>query len=119
MNRHRDCFNQVLRLEKFRIITNKEISRITGFTESKLSRFLSGKQDLNTGEFFYLLESMPEDFQKSFWLRFYPQFTLQDLIADMDAIALANLISSISAQLPIKLAESEGSKKIEEELLSV
>lgn len=116
--RHRDIFNSVLGSRDFKF-TNKQISAWCGYDQSKLSRFLSGKRDLKTAEFFHLLESMPEEFQKRFWHRFhssqeYPN--LQSIIADMDRITLSRLVSLIGEELFRKMSESDGHARIEEEL---
>ena len=47
----------------------KQISDWTGVHQSRLSRFRTGKLDLEAGEFFSLLACMPKEFQDAFWLR--------------------------------------------------
>lgn len=67
MDRHREIFNQLLTASGY---SAKEVSSWTGINESRLSRFRTGKLDLEVGEFFRLLDSFPKDFQECFWLRF-------------------------------------------------
>lgn len=74
MERHIKVFNEILSEPEFCQVTNKQISALTGFGESKISRFLKGKPsggriDLKAGEFFYLLEQMPQSFQERYWER--------------------------------------------------
>lgn len=67
MNQHREIFNQLLETFGY---TAKQVSSWAGINESRLSRFRTGKLDLEAGEFFLLLECLPKEFQKHFWTRF-------------------------------------------------
>ena len=100
--RYREIFNQLKNSSNFRY-TNKQIAKWSGFDPSKLSRFFSGKRDLNAGEFFYLLECMPEEFQQEFWSRYNPpSWSVVDLsliIKTMDLASLGTLFQLIGAQL--------------------
>ena len=42
-------------------LTAKEISEATGVNESSLSRFINGKQDLRAGDYFAVLNFLPEE----------------------------------------------------------
>jgi len=100
--KHREIFNWVREQENFRY-TNKQISNWTNFDESKLSRFFTGKRDLKAGDFFYLLESMPEPFQELFWTRYHPHnlelIDLERIVADMDLRDLARLLKLIGEEI--------------------
>lgn len=120
LNKHRDDFNWVLARKEFRY-TNKQICAWSGFDESKLSRFLSGKRDLSASEFFYLLQCMPQDFQERFWSRFNPVSLcprLEDAVAKMDAPTLANMVNLIGEQLSRKMSNSESDHQAQTLLLS-
>lgn len=41
-------------------LTAREISEATGVNESSLSRFINGKQDLRAGDYFAVLNFLPE-----------------------------------------------------------
>ncbi len=66
MSQHREIFNQLLLAFDY---SAKQVSAWTGIHESRLSRFRTGKLDLEAGEFFSLLAQMPKDFQDSFWVK--------------------------------------------------
>ncbi|MUG96570.1 helix-turn-helix domain-containing protein [Scytonema sp. UIC 10036] len=42
-------------------LTAREISEATGVNESSLSRFINGKQDLRAGDYFAVLNFLPEE----------------------------------------------------------
>lgn len=67
MGQHREIFNHLLLTSGY---SAKEVSALAGINESRLSRFRTGKLDLEAGEFFRLLDCFPKDFQDRFWLRF-------------------------------------------------
>lgn len=66
MSRHRDIFNQLMLACDY---SAKQVSAWTGIHESRLSRFRTGKLDLEAGEFFALLSKKPSYFQDSFWFK--------------------------------------------------
>lgn len=66
MSQHREIFNQLLLAFDY---SAKQVSAWTGIHESRLSRFRTGKLDLEAGEFFGLLAQMPKDFQDTFWTK--------------------------------------------------
>ncbi len=66
MSQHREIFNQLLLAFDY---SAKQVSAWTGVHQSRLSRFRTGKLDLEAGEFFSLLACMPKEFQDSFWLK--------------------------------------------------
>lgn len=110
INRYREVFNELKSSVNFRY-TNKQIAEFSDFETSKISRFLTGKRDLNAGEFFYLLESMPENFQQQFWHKLnFPQSPFYDLNAaleEMDLTTLAILMQSIA----LEIKRREGTQK--------
>ena len=67
MDRHREIFNQLLLAFGY---SAREVSSWTGINESRLSRFRTGKLDLEAGEFFGLLACCPTEFQERFWISF-------------------------------------------------
>lgn len=67
MGRHREIFNQLLLASGY---SAREVSSWTGINESRLSRFRTGKLDLEAGEFFDLLACCPTEFQERFWINF-------------------------------------------------
>lgn len=46
-----------------------DISRLSGIDQGVLSRFLNGHNDMASARFFNLIESMPKDFQKKYWIK--------------------------------------------------
>ncbi len=66
MSQHREIFNQLLLVFDY---SAKQVSLWTEIHESRLSRFRTGKLDLEAGEFFDLLARMPKEFQDGFWLK--------------------------------------------------
>lgn len=50
--------------------TAKEVSQRSGVNESSLSRFLQGKQDLKSRDFFAVLESFSEEEQERYWANY-------------------------------------------------
>jgi len=72
---YREVFNECLRVMEAQgnPIYGKDIAQQFGWHPSKVSRFLSGKGEINTGEFFELLNWMPPEFQALFWHRFIPE----------------------------------------------
>jgi len=100
--RHREIINWVREQENFQY-TNKEISSWTNFDESKLSRFFTGKRDFKAGDFFYLLECMPENFQEVFWSRYHPTnleiIDLETIVDSMDLADLGKLLKLIGDKI--------------------
>ena len=101
-NHHIKIFNELKNSKNF-LYKNKDIAKLTGFNESKISRFLGSKRDLPAGEFFYLLECMPKEFQQEFWHKLnLPQAPLHNLsaaIEDMDLDVLITLMQLIAKEL--------------------
>lgn len=104
-NKHRDVFNWVRSLPQFKY-QNKQIAQWASLDETKLSRFLTGKTDLSSIDFFNLLESMPESFQELFWTK-YDSVKLEPRELQ---IIVDNLNLTTLGELLIKIA-----KKIEDE----
>ena len=108
MNQHREIFNQLL--TKFGY-SAKQVSAWSGLHESRLSRFRTGKLDLEAGEFFHTLESLPQEAQDYFWsqkkLKDYSSKELmavaKELIATVavDEVAIAELLSTIASSLRV------------------
>lgn len=101
-NRYRQIFTELKNWAKFNY-TNKQISDWTSIPPSKLSRFLNNKIDLKAGEFFYLLECLPKEFQQEFWKRYNGNKSrkqeLPVVIANLDLVVLANLLEEIGAEI--------------------
>lgn len=68
MSQHREIFNELLTSFGY---SGREVSSWIGVSESRISRFRTGKLDLEAGEFFRLLACFPKEFQDSFWARFH------------------------------------------------
>ncbi len=102
LSRHREILNWV-KQQKDCQYTNKEISVLTELDESKLSRFFTGKRDLKAGDFFYLLECMPEEFQECFWSRYHPTnlelLDLETIVEELDLVELGKLVKLIGARI--------------------
>lgn len=66
---------------------------------SKINRFLNGVADINSSEFFQLLELMPEDFQSRYW-----QLVIgKDLYNKNQKWDVAELVKSLSPREQISL----------------
>ncbi len=68
MQEHLEIFKKLNEQPQFGYKQNK-MAEWSGLTESKVSRFLNGS-DIKAGEFFRLLQSMPDAFQQRFWEKF-------------------------------------------------
>ena len=66
MYRHVAIFNKVNSLGEFGY-SNKQIAELSCFDPSKVSRFLSGKTNIPSSDFFKLVDSMPKRFQECYW----------------------------------------------------
>ncbi len=101
-DRYRQIFTELKNSPNFHY-TNKQISELTGFDPSKLSRFFNRKRDLNAGEFFYLLECMPTAFQEEFWSSYNPNRSaivdLATTIKEMNLSTIGNLLQLIGTEL--------------------
>ncbi len=74
-------------------LTQKAIAAESDIEESKLSRFLRNGKDLRAGEFFRLLEAMPEKFQKEFWAKFRDEkIDLSHIVAGLSNYEYAELL---------------------------
>jgi hypothetical protein len=97
MNEHRQVFNQLFLASGY---SAKEVSRWSGIHESKLSRFRSGKLDLEAGEFFHLLGCFPREFQERFWVRFRNvDGNWRSVVKALDVQELSQLLHLVADQL--------------------
>ncbi|HEY9748565.1 MAG TPA: hypothetical protein V6C63_07795 [Allocoleopsis sp.] len=99
MNQHREIFNQLL--TKFGY-SAKQVSVWSGLHVSRLSRFRTGKLDLEAGEFFHTLESLPQEAQDYFWSqKQLKSLSIKELIATatFDEIVAADLLNAIASSL--------------------
>lgn len=97
MNWHRELFNDVL--SRFRY-SAKQVSIWSGVHESRLSRFRNGKLDLEAGEFFHLLESMPQEAQDYFWThKKLRESSLEQMVSVMTPAQLSQLLVMIAGNL--------------------
>jgi hypothetical protein len=99
MNQHREIFNQLL--TKFGY-SAKQVCAWSGLHESRLSRFRTGRLDLEAGEFFRLVESLPQEAQDFFWSqKKLKSLSLKELIATaaLDEIVAADLLNAIASSL--------------------
>ncbi|HEY9598015.1 MAG TPA: hypothetical protein V6D33_10125 [Cyanophyceae cyanobacterium] len=102
MNQHREIFNEILLTFGY---TAKQVcawaaGRGLEISESRLSRFRTSKLDLEAGEFFLIMESLPEEAQDYFWakkLKKLPSLTEQVQAMDFDKVA--DVLESISSRL--------------------
>ena len=104
-NRHREIFKLLKNRSEYKY-TNKQIAKWSGFDSTKISRFLSGKREFKAGDFLYLLECMPENFQQEYWRLFNPKrerrCDLEALIAEMDKDNLSVFLNLIARALKRK-----------------
>lgn len=97
MNWHRELFNDVL--SRFRY-SAKQVSIWSGVHESRLSRFRNGKLDLEAGEFFHLLKSMPQEAQNYFWThKKLQESSLEEMVSVMTPAQLSGLLIMIAGNL--------------------
>lgn len=66
MHTHVVVFNEVNSLGEFGY-SNKQIAEWSGFDPSKVSRFLGGKTNIPSSDFFELISCMPKRFQECYW----------------------------------------------------
>jgi predicted transcriptional regulator len=97
MNWHRELFNELLSHFGY---SAKQVSAWSGVHESRLSRFRKGKLDLEAGEFFSLLESMPEEAQDYFWAqKKLQERSLEKMVSVMNDAQLSQLLVMIAGNL--------------------
>lgn len=106
MNQHREIFNQLMTVFGY---SAKQVSAWSNVGESRLSRFRRSKLDLEAGEFFHMLESLPQEAQDYFWsqkkIKEYSSKELmvvaKELIATVaaDETAIAELLNTIASSL--------------------
>lgn len=114
---HREIFNQLLTKFKY---SAKQVSTWSSLGESRLSRFRTGKLDLEAGEFFHLLESLPQEAQDYFWIqKKLKETSIRELVAAVavDENALAELLSAIALSLRANNSSSFSDTLREEALL--
>ena len=80
-------------------LKQKVIASQLGWTESKMSRFLSGN-DIKAGEFFHVLSAMPTSFQRQFWKRFL-NFDSDIDVSSLSSEEAANLLYALGDRLQL------------------
>lgn len=101
MRKEAFIFKQVNERPEFRY-SQAQIGRLSEIGSSQVNRFLKGTTDLPTSKFFALLESMPEDFQRAFWLELLgdklnvDKADWQTLINNADRSDLAEIFSALA-----------------------
>lgn len=122
MSQHREIFNQLLVEFGYQA---KQVCVWSGLHESRLSRFRKGKLDLEAGEFFQLLESLPQEAQDYFWSQkklrevSIKELPIKELIAAvaLDESAIAELLSAIASNLRANNSSNFSNTLREEALL--
>lgn len=96
-NQHREIFNEILLVFKY---SAKQVCAWSGMRESRLSRFRTDKLDLEAGEFFHLVESLPEEAQDYFWAKKLGKLpSIREQVKAMDFNNVADILESISSKL--------------------
>lgn len=72
-----------------------DISRLSGIDQGVLSRFLNGHNDISSTRFFNLIESMPKDFQRQYWID----------------LGIASLLSGLENNINWEVAIDDADKK--------
>ena len=94
---HREIFNEILLVFKY---SAKQVCAFSGMGESRLSRFRTGKLDLEAGEFFNLVESLPEEARNYFWAKKLGKLpSIQEQVKALDFDNVADILESISSKL--------------------
>lgn len=94
--KHITIFKMLLEQES---ISQRSLCKKSGMHPSKINRFLNGVADINSSEFFQLLELMPEDFQSRYW-----QLVIgKDLYNKNQKWDVAELVKSLSPREQISL----------------
>jgi hypothetical protein len=95
MQEHIEIFRKLNNQPQFGYKQNK-LAQWSGLSESKISRFLSGS-DIRAGEFFVLLKSMPEPFQRRFWENFKDERRdWRSLIATIDSAEAREILLAVA-----------------------
>ena len=117
MNQHREIFNKLLR--KFGY-SAKQVCAWSNLHESRLSRFRTGKLDLEAGEFFGLLESLPQEAQEFFWSqKKLKSLSMKEIIATatFDEMVAADILNAIASSLRASNANNSTDPNLEKALL--
>ena len=69
-------FREVNTLPQFGY-TNEKIAELWGKSPSQVSRFINGKTNTYTGDFFKLISLMPPDFKLEYWQRLLTKLGLK------------------------------------------
>jgi transcriptional regulator with XRE-family HTH domain len=78
-------------------LSAKEIAALSSVNESTLSRFLSGKQDLKAGDYFSVLNTMPETTKKLALLKLgVGEFDFRSLILAASSEEKAEILTVIA-----------------------
>ncbi len=97
MYRYVTIFNKVNSYGEFSY-SNKDIAGWSGFDPSKVSRFLNGRTNIPTSDFFKLLDCMPTRFQQCYWEALIGNKDKQwrSLIAKASASEIQEILVAIS-----------------------
>lgn len=122
MSQHWEILNQLLVEFSYQA---KQVCVWSGLHESRLSRFRKGKLDLEAGEFFQRLESLPQEAQDYFWSQkklrevSIKELPIKELIAAvaLDESAIAELLSAIASNLRANNSSNFSNTLREEALL--
>jgi len=86
-------------------ISQRSLCRKSGMHPSKINRFLNEVGDINSSEFFQLLDLMSNDFQKRYW-----QLVIDREFSDnnrkLDAVELTELVKNLSPAEQISIMKA-------------
>lgn len=71
---HAKILKDLLDDENWCDLKQKDLAADIDKSESSLSRFLGGHNDLKAGEFLELIKSMPVEFQDEYWQRYHAEW---------------------------------------------
>ena len=99
MQEHIKIYKDMLKEDN---IYQRDVALKVGWSEWKMSRFLTGT-DVKAGEFFELLSAMSKDFQRKFWLRFanFKDFYEDVNIQELTSTETAKILYAIADRLQI------------------
>ena len=91
---YREVFNNLLSRFGY---SGKQVAAWADLHESKISRFRTGKLDLETGEFFQMLDRLPKEAQAYFWEQMLGRsLSVNELVRGMDEAQMQDLLNEIA-----------------------